>query len=413
MVEMTEGTAGRSHLQQEWRSMLRRLVTHIESGTADLDGAPYSIAARTYSDPMRFEAERKALLKSPLIAGLSVEIPNAGDRLLFDAAGPPIFIIRAGDGSAKAFLNLCPHRGSRLVNDCESASAIKCPFHGWVFDLEGHLRGRPRSDGFDETNGPERSLIPIPVSEWAGLLFVMADPLGGPIDAEAFLGDLAPIIQAMELESAVLVKTERMDVIETNWKLALDTFCEGYHVPVVHSNSLGDQVVPFITIQDIMGIHGRYVGPGRHLESLVGKPEAQWPDSNYSAVHYIFPNTTFTYTDSIDGETPFLTLFRLFPGDSVGKAECLFSSFKPSASAQLSDAEFLKLHDALHALVKNEDFVTASNTWRSLQHAPDWSTLVFGRHEVILREYHRELAQRAGMPLDEADSPSTPKLTER
>ena len=192
-----------------------------------------------------------------------------------------------------------------------------------------------------------------------------------------------------------------MEPVATSWKLALDTFCESYHVPAVHGRSLGDQVVPYVSIHDDFGIHGRYIGPGKQLQELVGTPESEWPDSNYSGVHYIFPNATFTYTDSIDGKTPYFTLFRLFPGAHVGEAVCLFSSFRPAEGA-LGEDDFARLHRELHALVRDEDFVVAANTWRSLQHAPADTKLVFGRHEMILREYHDELARRAGLPLGAA-----------
>ena len=137
----------------------------------------------------------------------------------------------------------------------------------------------------------------------------------------------------------------------------------------------------------------------KQLTELVGRPETEWPRTNYSAVHYIFPNTTFTYTDSIDGETPVFTLFRLFPGREIGQTEVLFSTFKPRRSVPKDDAGFEALHDQLHQVVKNEDFATAANTWRSLRHAPRDMMLVFGRNEIILQTYHRELGERVGMPL--------------
>jgi phenylpropionate dioxygenase-like ring-hydroxylating dioxygenase large terminal subunit len=401
MKGRSEQTRGEAWLEQEWRSMLRRLVPHIESKTADLGEHTIDIAAHTYTDQNRFEAERRVFQQVPLLAGLSVEIPNPGDRLLFDEAGPPIIVVRATDGSVKAYLNLCPHRGSRVANSCEATRTFTCPFHGWSFGLDGRLLGRPRADGFEGPNEPERRLTPVPVSEWHGMIFVRADPSGETLDVEAFLGEMAPIVVAMELESVALVKAERMDVVDTNWKLAMDTFCEGYHVPVVHGQSLGDQVVPFVTVQDLFGSHGRYIGPGRQLEALAGTPESEWPDSNYSAVHYIFPNTTFTYTDSIDGETPVFTLFRLFPGKSIDETFVLYSTFRPGRPSPLPDAEFQALHDQLHVVVRDEDFVTAANTWRSLQYAPKDMKLVFGRHEIILQEYHRNLARAAGLPLDE------------
>ena len=400
MSDLGQKLEGEAWLAREWQGMLRRLVAHIETGTADLTEEPSYVPASSYTDMTRFAAERRVFLDTPLLAGLSVEIPEPGDRLLFDEAGPPIIVVRVPDGSVKAYLNICPHRGSRLVNDCRSTRSFQCPFHAWLFSLDGMLLRRPRADGFEGASEPLRKLIAVPVAEWAGLIFVSANPGGPDIDVRAFLDELAPVVEAMELEKAALVRSEKLDVVETNWKLAMDTFCESYHVPAVHGKSLGDQVVPYVTIDDLFGTHGRYIGPGKQLVELVGKPEAEWPKSHYSAVHYIFPNTTFTYTDSIDGETPVFTLFRLFPGREIGQTDVLFSTFRPKGPGDADDDGFSKLHDELRWVVENEDFATAANTWRSLRHAPTDMKLTFGRNEVVLQNYHRELAARAGMPLD-------------
>jgi nitrite reductase/ring-hydroxylating ferredoxin subunit len=381
--------------------MRRRLVAHIKEKTADLEGDPYFVPFDNYTDPNRFEAERRAFRSLPLLAGLSVEIPNSGDRILFEEAGPSIIIVRGEDGVARAFLNVCPHRGSRLIADAKGGSRFSCPFHAWTFDLCGELVGRPRDDAF-ATDAPSRPhLVPVPIEEFAGLIFVRADPGGDALDVADYLGKLAPLLEAMDLEVAEVVRSESMGTTETNWKLAMDTFCEGYHVPVVHGRSLGGNVVPFVTIDDDYGLHHRYVGPGRDLEALVDKPESEWPDSPYSGVHYIFPNTTLSYTPSIDGVTPVFTLFRLFPGESVGRSICLYSTFRPRGDdTNESRTTFVQMHEDLYQVVENEDFVTAASTWKGMCSAPPGQRVVFGRNEAILRRFHQALAEYVGLPLE-------------
>ena len=105
-------TKGDQRLATEWRDMLVRLVDHMEKETSEVTGEPFSISADNYTNCDRFAAERRVFSQVPLIAGLSVEIPEVGDRLLFDSAGPSITIVRAADGTVNAFLNLCPHRDS-------------------------------------------------------------------------------------------------------------------------------------------------------------------------------------------------------------------------------------------------------------------------------------------------------------
>ncbi len=388
-----------SWLKEEWQSMLRRLVAHIETRSADLSDEPVEVPASSYSDPKRFEAEKKLFLNTPMLAGLSLEIPKPGDRLLFDAAGPPIILVRCEDASVKAFLNICTHRGARLVNNCENSDGFVCPFHAWRFDLDGKFLRRPRSDGFDIENERNRDLIQIPVTEQYGMIFVRPTPGGEAIDVDDFLGEMSTLIQALDLDHAELVKSDRID-LETNWKIALDTFCEPYHVPSLHPQTLAPQLVPLVSIQDSYGIHGRYAGPARYVKDFVGKPEEKWQESNYSAVHYIFPNCTFTYADAIDGQTPVFAMFRLFPGSEPGKAIALSTTYKPKAAANADNSGFEELHDNVMNIVQTEDFVVAANSWNSLQHAPKDMKLVFGRNELLLQIAHRELAKAAGMPLE-------------
>lgn len=392
-----------SWLKEEWQSMLRRLVAHIETKSADLTDEPIEVPASSYTDPLRFEAEKKLFLNTPMLAGLSLEIPKPGDRLLFDAAGPPIILVRSENNSVKAFLNICTHRGARLAKSCENSDSFVCPFHAWRFDLDGKLLRRPRDDGFAMDNEPSRDLIEIPVAEQYGMIFVRPNPdpstIDEAIDVDEFLGEMSPLIQALELDHAELVKSDRLD-LETNWKIALDTFCEPYHVPAMHPQTLAPQLVPLVSIQDSYGKHGRYAGPARYVKEFVGKPEEEWQDSNYSAVHYIFPNCTFTYADAIDGQTPVFAMFRLFPGSEPGQAIALSTTYKPKAAAHADNAGFEELHDNVMHIVQNEDFVVAANSWDSLQHAPEGMKLVFGRNELLLQIAHAELAKAAGMPLE-------------
>ena len=167
------------------------------------------------------------------MAGLSGDIPEPGDMLLFDAAGLAILIVRARSGELRAFLNMCMHRGARLVSDCRRRNLVTCPFHGWSFDLDGRLVGLPGAVSFEGVERADRGLIPVPVAEWAGLIFVKAHAGDEAIDAEAWLGELATVVAGLALADAVPIKHSRIDV-EANWKFTLDTYGEGYHFAALH-----------------------------------------------------------------------------------------------------------------------------------------------------------------------------------
>lgn len=393
------GRGASATLAAEWRSMQRRIVEHLrEPRSSDLVGEPARLAASAYTDALRFEAEReKVFREQPLLAGFSGDLPEPGDRMLFDAAGPPVLLVRGRDRIVRAFLNLCPHRGARLVESCERSRALTCPFHGWSFDLEGRLAGVPLPQAFEGLDRDGVRLVALPVEEWKGMIFVRASPGERP-DVERFLGPMAPLLAALELDRLEPVRADRLDV-ETNWKIALDTFCENYHVPALHRDSLNRNLISYVTIFDDYGRHHRYSGPGTDFTELLDKPESEWPSEGYQAVHYLFPNTTFAYTHAFDGRTPVVSMFRLFPGETVGRATTLASTYRRSDAPDPSDELIGEMHDIVLEIVRNEDYRVARESWRSLLHAPAGFEVTFGRAEPLLRAYHRDLADATGMEL--------------
>lgn len=387
--------AEKSGLAREWRAMQRRLVKRIAQRTADMTDAPLHISSTVYTDPDRFAAEQQLFLKTPLLAGLSREIPSPGDVLLFDAAGPAIVIVRTENGGVRAFLNRCPHRGSRLVETPARREALVCPYHGWRFGLDGQLLRRPLEEAFTES-GETPGLTPVPVAEWNGMVFVRCQPADAPLDVEDFLQAIAPLLGHFQLAGAECIKAGELTV-EINWKLALDTFCEPYHVPALHPQTLAPQLVPLVAIHDSYGRHHRYSSPTRAMQALLDQPENDWPETHYNGVHFIYPNTILTCADAIDGHTPVLALFRVFPGETVGQARVLASTYRPAAVEGGDPAMFAAVHDAALQIVQTEDFRIARHCWSNYCQAP--VTVTFGRNEMILQRYHADIAADIGRPL--------------
>jgi phenylpropionate dioxygenase-like ring-hydroxylating dioxygenase large terminal subunit len=387
-------------LEQEWLGVQRRLVDHLRTGRlTDLEADSLEISAEVYTDPLRFEAERRKLFREePLLVGFSGELSQPGERLIFDAAGPPIVVIRGEDGDLRAFLNMCPHRGSRLLMNCERERLLSCPFHGWVFDLEGQLRNVPLEPAFEGLDRSRRRLVPVPVSEWGGMIFVRARPGEDEIDVESFLGPIAPLLVALDLGALARVASDELPVA-SNWKFALDTFCEVYHLPAVHRDSLSLNLYPNVAVFDHYGLHHRYSGAGRDFEEFLDRPESEWPRMSYQAVHYVFPNTTFAFTHSLDGKTPVVSMFRLFPGESVGEAVTLAATYKRPDEAGVSDEAAIRMHQEVLEIVVGEDYRVAREGWLSLVEAPPGFRFVFGRNESLLQRYHRDLAGKIGMPI--------------
>lgn len=391
-------------LADEARRMRRRLIAHIEAGgTTDLVPSSLSVPASVYTDPLRFAAEKREIFgRLPLLAGLSGDVPRPGDLRLFDAAGPEILIARGEDGTLRAFLNVCRHRGARLVNSCEPRRRLSCPFHNWTYDLDGRLIGIPVGEAFDALERAAHGLIRVPVAEWRGMIFVIARPGEDPIDVEGFLGPIAPLFAALDFAGATPVHADTLTV-RANWKLALDTFCEPYHVPAAHPQTLAPALVPWVAIYDRYGRHQRYASPGAELKDFAGQPEAGLPEPYYQGVHALFPNTTFTVGRlvGIGNREPFIAFYRIFPGETVGEARALGSIYLPQGGDPATIPDLERAHASIMHVVSSEDFAIAADSWRRLAHAPADLRLTFGRNEMLLQHNHRQIAELAGMPLED------------
>jgi phenylpropionate dioxygenase-like ring-hydroxylating dioxygenase large terminal subunit len=383
------------------RATLRRMVANVAGRRTDSADAPLPLHRDIYVDPARFEAERtKLFLGEPLVACLSGDIPAAGDVVLFDSAGPSILVSRGKDGVARAFLNMCTHRGAKLVEEGEPwrghRARLTCPFHAWTFDSAGALVGQPSRAAFAGCEIGARNLIELPCAEHLGLVFVR--PGGGaPIDADAHLAGLAEPLGALELHRAEPVKKGILTA-GSNWKFALDTYGEGYHFAALHASTIGGTHYNDIAVLDRFGRNHRIGFPDNGVGALVGKPESEWPQTEYGGVHYLFPNTVIFFGAVTPG-VYFTQVFRLFP-DGVGRMRCQFGVYAPFGIESEEHRAMCEMaYDATATVVQTEDYRVASNGYANLLTAPEDFHVVLGANEAALQAVHRAIAATIGLPL--------------
>ncbi|MET0546616.1 MAG: SRPBCC family protein [Caulobacterales bacterium] len=383
------------------RDLLRRMAALTAAGETERANAPLPLPKGVYIDQARFEAERGALfLGQPIVAGLSGDIAKPGDLLVFDAAGPSILVMRGQDGVVRAFRNMCTHRGAKLIEAEEPYTAhrsrVTCPFHAWTFDNKGALIGQPSRESFKGCEIGARPLLELPCTEHLGLIFVRAGG-GGPIDAGAHLGAMEPIIEALELHRAVPVKKGILTA-ESNWKFALDTYGESYHFSALHTSTIGQTHYNDIAVIDQLDKHHRICFPDKGVGVLSGQPETDWPDTDYSAVHFLFPNTVIFFGSITPGQF-FTQVFRLFP-DGVGKTRCQFAVYAPFGIESKEHGDMCTMaFDATATVVQTEDYRVASNGYANLLAAPDDYHVVLGANEAAVQSVQRTIAEAIGMPL--------------
>ncbi|MFZ4122304.1 MAG: aromatic ring-hydroxylating oxygenase subunit alpha [Caulobacterales bacterium] len=168
------------------------------------------------------------------IAGLSTEIPNAGDHLTCEIGRESILCVRQADGGVKAFYNVCPHRGMQLVEPERGAAskAFTCAYHGWRYGLNGSLLSVPDVEDFPQGNPCGKvTLNEIPCTEWAGLIWYNMDPACMPL--ATFLGPMKADLECYRLHEMRRTHWVTMDG-DFNWKCVQDNFNESYHLRFVH-----------------------------------------------------------------------------------------------------------------------------------------------------------------------------------
>lgn len=191
-----------------------------------------TLPAAAYSSADFHSQEREAIFHRDWVcAGVVDEMPAAGAWMARTVGGLPVLFVRNKTGELHAFLNVCRHRASPLCEDNEShsGSLIRCPYHSWLYQLDGSLA---RASGVGEPEGfdlADYSLKSVQLATWRRVVFVCFDA-----DAPMFdLGRLAMAIDAYPLESMELVLAETNER-QFNWKVLLENYSENYHTPFIH-----------------------------------------------------------------------------------------------------------------------------------------------------------------------------------
>ncbi|MCB5411471.1 aromatic ring-hydroxylating oxygenase subunit alpha [Pseudogemmobacter faecipullorum] len=268
------------------------------------------LPAWCYHSAELFALEREEVfLRHWQVVGHISDLPAAGDWLGFDLLDERAVIIRGQDGVIRAFMNLCRHRGARVVEGSQGQcrSALICPFHGWVYNFDGTLRGVARPETFGEgIDKAAFALKPLELEIFGGFLFLRFRPGPQPSVAE-WLAPYAAEFAAWQSE-----RLQPLNVVSwsndlpVNWKSVRDVDNEGYHVALAHPG-----------LQDLYGRDYRdiYLPDGLHISyGFYGdRPGRGWSVRNYVkhsplradlpphlrrnwAYYGLFPNTVIAFT---------------------------------------------------------------------------------------------------------------------
>jgi carnitine monooxygenase subunit len=195
------------------------------------------LPAWTYRSEALFQLEKEnVFLNHWQIVGHENDIPAPGDWLTFDLLGERAIIMRGSDGVVRAFHNLCRHRGARVVDGEKGhcKGAIVCPFHGWVYNLDGTLRGPAQPKTFGQIDRHSFGLKPIDLEAFHGFLFIRFKEGPQPAIAEVLNPYAADFAAYRAMEQLPAGTASWSTELPVNWKSVRDVDNEGYHVPLAH-----------------------------------------------------------------------------------------------------------------------------------------------------------------------------------
>ena len=292
-----------------------------------------TIPSRWYLDAEFLELERDSVFaRTWQPVGLAKNVAEPGSYLAAEIAGEPIVVTRAKDGALRAFSNVCRHRASIIAEGSGKAAALRCPYHAWTYGLDGRLLSCPEFEGVLDFDKSRVCLPQFRAETWGPYVFVNQDA-GAPALAEVF-GGIPDEVARIGCPADQLEFSQRRDyVIDCNWKVYVDNYLEGYHLPAAHPGLFRE-----------LDYANYRVEPHRYYSSQIapirpprgGQEQRRYESEGLSALYYwIFPNFMLNaYPDNLSaniivplGAAKTLTIFEWFsyPGSAVKPETIAFS----------------------------------------------------------------------------------------
>ena len=299
----------------------------------------FSIHKNCYRDPRYLEIERAQIFhKSWQYLCHENKLRESGSYVATNIQGQSIFAARDADGELRAFYNVCRHRGHELLSGDGNVRFITCPYHAWVYNLDGSLRRARRSELIENFSIGDICLSKVRVEVFCHLVFVNLDPDAAPLAEQS--GELGKEVLGYAPDLADLQLAHRLTYrIKANWKVVVDNFLECYHCPVAHRDfvSLVDMNTYKVTAHEKYSSH--IAKAGLNTNSAYAVDGASVTDH---AVWHLWPNTALL---RYPGRGNFM-VWRFIP---VGAEETIeeFDFFYESATPSEMEMDAIRYIDTV------------------------------------------------------------------
>lgn len=381
----------REQQKADYNRIAAKLIEHVEQRTTDMADGQYRVASESYLDDKRWKEEiEKIFKKLPLLVGVSSELPAAGHFLTRDIAGIPVLLTRLRDGSVRAMLNACSHRGMKVAEGKGKCEKFACPYHAWLYGNDGSLQRVYGEATYGEVDKVAMSLTQLPVYEEAGLIFAVLTP-GLEVDFKDFYGEMLDELGSLGFEDWHYCGNR---VIRgANWKIAYDGYLEGYHFASAHPKTINERTHSNIMQFHAHGPHQMIGFPQRTIEKLRDVPEeARYKHENdgYDFIRTLFPSTSIFVAPEIT------QIAQLIPGPTVGENTTILHFINRNAPETEADKEANEtIMNWLRDVVQEEDYNLGLKVQEGMSSGAH-SHITFGRNEKGNQYFHRWLEYYMG-----------------
>jgi choline monooxygenase len=190
-----------------------------------------TIPARLYNDPVYLELERERVFAHTWqLVGRTEQVREHGQFLTAEIGNDAIVVVRDGE-RLRGYHNVCLHRAGPVAYGCGRRNTLQCRYHGWTYGLDGALLRAPEMQGVQHFRPEDMHLVPVQVAEWGPLVFANVDGKAPPL--LEVLEDVPRRVAPFGCEGMRWVMRKEWE-IACNWKVYVDNYLEGYHLPMVH-----------------------------------------------------------------------------------------------------------------------------------------------------------------------------------
>lgn len=277
------------------RSLAEALFTHVRNDSTDQADALVEYDLSIFSDPATAQEERTRIFQRlPMMALHSSQVAEPGHFVTVQLNQTNVIVTRQKDGSLKALINACRHRGATLVaEESGKRNLFTCPYHGWSYASDGTLKAISFADTFGMKPCASRNLIELPVEERHGFIWIIENP-DARIDVAAHLGKGMDDLLAEYALGGHHCYRQASFTFDQNWKIMMDGLLDGYHVQFVHGATIRPYFYLNMTASQDHGHHGVFATPRRAIDRILDELPGEHPLDRYAVFGNLFsPNSQF------------------------------------------------------------------------------------------------------------------------